>query len=91
MYLTEVKKRYDCDQDCECKKCEMRSANDDQDIRVSVSPRRFELPTGPEKRAKMKIKNKNPYPIYFKASTSNMNVFRPLPINGRIPPNKKVR
>lgn len=91
MDLTEVKKLNDCDEDCECKDCEMRTANDEKNVFVSVSPRRFELPKSTDKKAKMKIENNNAHPIYFRASTSNMDVFRPLPDNGHIPPNSKVR
>ena len=83
-------KKPECVEDCECKDCEERCADDDGKINVSVSPRRFGLPPAAEKKTKMEIRNKNAYPIYFKASTSNMDAFRPVPDSGRITPNGKV-
>lgn len=73
----------------DCMDCEIRFANDNERVIVSVKPLCFRLQQAREKRAKREIKNKNIYFIYFKAITSNAYFIRVLPNGGHIQLNSK--
>lgn len=86
-----MESKEECTPHNKCNDCELCTAGGDEDkILVSVSPRRFGLPHSNEKKTKIEIRNKNSYPIYFKAETSNTSAFRPQPSTGRIAPHGKV-